>query len=99
MNAPGAPTLAALAAWSLLSLPAWAAASAPVGSTPADAWRLCTAAADGAERLACFDEWANKQPWQAPAASAQALPEQPTVPVPAPIVATSAAPLTADPMP
>ena len=99
MNAFNAPTLAAAAVWSLLSLPAVAAPGSPVSSTPTDAWRLCTAAADGAERLACFDAWANKQPWQAPAASAQALPAEPTLPVPAPIVATSAAPLTADPMP
>jgi len=103
MHALNVRALAALAACGLLSLPAWAADSgAAVSSTPTDAWRLCTAAANGAERLACFDEWANKQPWQAPAASAQAqsaAPEQPTLPVAAPIVATSAAPLTADPMP
>lgn len=101
MSARHVPTLAAAAAWGLMALPALAAppGTASVGSTPADAWRLCTAAADGAERLACFDAWANQQPWQAPAASAQGAPVDTVVPAPAPIVATSAAPLTADPMP
>lgn len=100
MSARHLPALAAAAAWSLISLPALAQNSAAtVSSTPTDAWRLCTAATDGAERLACFDAWANKQPWQAPAASAQAQPATPPLPEPAPIVATSAAPLTADPMP
>ena len=97
----------AAAAWGLFALPALAAGSAaapgsaPEGSTPADAWRLCTAAADGAERLACFDAWAQKQPWQAPAATAAAqdAPGSAPLPSPAPIVASSAAPLTADPVP
>lgn len=92
-----ARTLPPILAWGLLSLPAFAAQpaanAAPPAATPPDAWRLCMAADDGAARLACFDKWAGQQPWQAPAASAQVLPE------PAPIVATSAAPLTADPMP
>ncbi len=100
MSARPLPPLAAAAAWSLLALPALAQdAPVAVSSTPTDAWRLCTAATDGAERLACFDAWANKQPWQAPAASAQAQAVTPPLPEPAPIVATSAAPLTTDPMP
>jgi phospholipase A1 len=93
----------ALAAWGLLALPAFAAGHAPStaapASMPADAWRLCMAADDGKARLACFDQWAGQQPWQAPAASAQAQTNQPPLPEPAPIVTTSAAPLTADPMP
>ncbi|MET1115402.1 MAG: phospholipase A [Comamonas sp.] len=107
MRARHVPTLAAAAAWGLLALPALAAppGGAPVGSTPTDAWRLCTAAADGPERLACFDAWANNQPWQSPAASAQAeptsaaAPSGAALPAPAPIVATSATPLTRDAMP
>lgn len=100
MSARPLPALAAAAAWGLIALPALAQdRPATVSSTPTDAWRLCTAATDGAERLACFDAWANQQPWQAPAASAQAQPATPPLPEPAPIVATSAAPLTADPMP
>lgn len=98
--------LAALATCSLLAAPAFATDGAASG-TPADAWRLCTIAADSAERLACFDQWAGQQPWQAPTASALAEPAalpvhesvHEPVPEPAPIVTTSAAPLTADPMP
>lgn len=94
----------ALAVWSLLALPAFAAgtvqnAAAPSMGMPPDAWRLCMAADDGAARLACFDQWAGQQPWQAPAARAAVLPNPPPLPEPAPIVATSAAPLTTDPMP
>ena len=37
-------------------------------------WRQCSAMADGQARLACFDQWAGRQAWQAPAASANAQP-------------------------
>jgi len=37
-------------------------------------WRQCSAMADGQARLACFDQWAGTQAWQAPAASAHAQP-------------------------
>jgi len=46
-------------------------------TTPAAAdagWRQCSALADGPARLACFDQWAGRQAWQAPAASALARP-------------------------
>src|SRR5574343_212344 len=50
-------------------------------SNPTDpthpAWQRCTALADSAQRLACFDAWAGQQAWQAPAASsAQAAPQE-----------------------
>ena len=45
-------------------------------STRADsAWRQCAALGhDNQARLACFDQWAGQQAWQAPAASAASAP-------------------------
>jgi phospholipase A1 len=37
-------------------------------------WRECAALADGQARLVCFDQWAGRQAWAAPAASASAQP-------------------------
>lgn len=60
---------------------------------PADAWQACTALADGAQRLACFDDWAHRQrsPVQpspaaapAPAAATPATVAQPEPPTPVP---------------
>ena len=49
-----------------------ATASGPSGADTA--WRRCAALGnDNQARLACFDQWAGQQAWQAPAASASAL--------------------------
>lgn len=46
-----------------------------LGSPPSpDAWRQCAAQTDGAQRLACFDQWAASQPDKAAASPAQAGP-------------------------
>ncbi|SDM67980.1 phospholipase A1 [Oryzisolibacter propanilivorax] len=45
------------------------APAAPPGS-PDAGWRQCSALQDGPQRLACFDQWAGRQAWTAPAASA-----------------------------
>ncbi len=68
-----APLLAAA-----LSLAVQAQGAAPVAGDAG--WRPCSAMADGQERLACFDQWAGRQAWQAPAAQASGRPvdDQPT---------------------
>ena len=60
-----APAGAALAQ----NAPTPASASAPASGDAA--WRRCAALGDDNQaRLACFDQWAGQQAWQAPAASA-----------------------------
>ncbi|MBU4423474.1 MAG: phospholipase A [Gammaproteobacteria bacterium] len=53
-----------------------AARNATTSAAPASAdtaWRRCAALADDNQaRLACFDQWAGQQAWQAPSASAKA---------------------------
>ena len=62
-----APAGAALAQ----NAPTPASASAPASGDAA--WRRCAALADDNQaRLACFDQWAGQQAWQAPGASAAA---------------------------
>lgn len=53
------------------------------GQTPAApdaAWRRCAALGDDSARLACFDQWAGQQAWQAPAASSTVAARQPAPP-------------------
>lgn len=94
-RAPGRLSAVAL----VLSAPAGAAlAQTPPASSNAagDAWRRCAAmTSDSNARLACFDQWAGNQSWQAPAAtaSAQSAPAgggstAPAVPVDATLPAT-----------
>lgn len=65
--APAAPVLAQSAP---------APAGAPAGAETA--WRRCAALADDNQaRLACFDQWAGQQAWQAPPASASAAAASP----------------------
>ena len=45
-------------------------------------WRECAALADGQARLVCFDQWAGRQAWAAPAASASAQPVDAVAPTP-----------------
>ena len=62
-----APAGAALAQ----NAPTPASASAPASGDAA--WRRCAALGDDNQaRLACFDQWAGQQAWQAPGASAKA---------------------------
>ena len=63
------PLVACLLA-AALPLAAQAQGPAPVAGDAG--WRQCSALADGQARLACFDQWAGRQAWQAPAASASA---------------------------
>ena len=59
------------------------------------AWQACTAIADPAQRLACFDQWAHGQPPAAPSA-----PVAPVAPAPVPGVPGSAfAPAAKQPVP
>lgn len=67
---------------------AWGQTPAAAGGADT-AWRRCTALnGDDSARLACFDQWAGQQAWQAPAASSNAA-----APTPAtqPAEATAAA--------
>lgn len=53
------------------------------------AWRRCSAmTGDSNARLACFDQWAGQQSWQAPAASASAQPPADAGAPPKPVDAT-----------
>ncbi|GAB2546094.1 MULTISPECIES: phospholipase A [unclassified Simplicispira] len=61
------PLKASPVALALVALLANPAAQAQV---PSAAWQRCAATSDSAARLACFDQWAGQQAWQAPAASA-----------------------------
>ena len=64
------------------------AQTAPAATTAAHAvgdaaWRRCTALPQDAQaRLACFDQWAAEQTWQAPGATAGAAAAAPAVPPP-----------------
>lgn len=58
-------------------------------ATPDAAWRRCAALGDNSARLACFDQWAGQQAWQAPAASAADTPPAPK-PQPAEVAASAA---------
>ena len=61
---------AALALALLAPTGAALAQQAPAASADT-AWRRCAAlGSDNQARLACFDQWAGQQAWQAPAASA-----------------------------
>ncbi|WP_406624175.1 phospholipase A [Acidovorax sp. SDU_ACID1] len=52
-------------------------------------WRQCAAlTGDSQARLACFDQWAGNQAWQAPAAAASAQPEAAASAPPPPVDAT-----------
>lgn len=52
---------------------------------PADGWQACAAQADSAQRLACFDRWAESQRAPAaPATAAQPAPNTAAVPPPVP---------------
>ncbi len=71
------PRTASLATALVLSAPMGAALAQQAPSAPATggdtAWRRCASITDSGEaRLACFDQWAGQQSWQAPAASAAA---------------------------
>lgn len=59
-----------------------ALACAPLASWAQDAagWQACAAVSDGAQRLACFDRWAESQRSPAPAASAAPQPQAPSAP-------------------
>lgn len=68
---PAARTLALLPGL-LIGLCASAQAQTSPGSLASEAaedanWRTCSATADSAVRLACFDRWAQRQSWSAPA--------------------------------
>ena len=64
---------AALALALLAPTGAALAQQAPAASADT-AWRRCAAlGSDNQARLACFDQWAGQQAWQAPAASASAV--------------------------
>lgn len=65
--------------FSHLILPALAlAAMAPAHAAGDSAWRRCAALGDDHQaRLACFDQWAAEQDWQAPAARAAEAPATP----------------------
>lgn len=53
--------------------PADSNASTAASTSADNAWRRCAALADDNQaRLACFDQWAGQQAWQAPGASAKA---------------------------
>ena len=70
-----------------LAAPLAQASSAADPTHPA--WQRCTALADSAQRLACFDAWAGQQAWQAPAASsAQAAAQEPPNGLPDPVDTT-----------
>lgn len=61
------------------------------GVSPAagDAWRRCASLAnDSQARLACFDEWASGQKWQAPSASAESAAAAEAAAVPPPVDST-----------
>jgi len=78
----GAPAGAALAQ---AAPPAAPVAPAAAG----DAWRRCAAiTSDSNARLACFDQWAGAQSWQAPAATASAQPPADGSAPPPPVDAT-----------
>src|SRR4051794_19414337 len=66
----------------LIALLATALLPPVVAAQPEQAWQACTAIVDGAQRLACFDAWAQRQGPAAPAAVAP-LPEAGTLPAPA----------------
>ncbi|MDD2545863.1 MAG: phospholipase A [Burkholderiaceae bacterium] len=57
------------------------AGPSPVAPPPAEAsgaWRRCAVLSDDpSARLACFDQWAGQQAWQAPAAAASAAATEP----------------------
>ena len=55
-----------------LPLMTQAQAQGPAPVAGAAGWRDCAALADGQARLVCFDQWAGRQAWAAPAASASA---------------------------
>ena len=95
---PAAPhrhrSLALLLAAALAPAGAALAQSAPAAATGAAtgtdaALRRCTAlSSDNQARLACFDQWAAEQSWQAPPASASAQPAAATQAPPPPVDAT-----------
>ncbi len=73
---------AALAAALALGAPLGSALAQQLPPAPAaagdTAWRRCAAMTDSSDaRLACFDQWAGQQSWQAPAASAAAATSTP----------------------
>ena len=53
---------------------AWAQGASAATPATDPAWRHCAAQPDSAARLACFDQWAGQQAWQAPPAQASATP-------------------------
>ena len=78
----------AAAALALAALAPCGAALAQAAPPPAadTAWRRCTALpGDNQARLACFDQWAAEQTWQAPGASAA---DSPATDVPPPVDST-----------
>ena len=62
-------------------------------------WRDCAALADGQARLVCFDQWAGRQAWAAPAASANAQPVDAVATTPATPLAGLKPPDAADDTP
>ncbi|MCM2345232.1 MAG: phospholipase A [Acidovorax soli] len=86
-----APAGAALA--QAAPTPGSAAAPAPTGTD--SAWRRCAALGnDSPARLACFDQWAGQQAWQAPAASAAASTEGAAAPATVPLPVDTRLPAT-----
>lgn len=68
-------------------------ASAPANAD--NAWRRCAALGnDQQARLACFDQWAGQQAWQAPAASAAASTEDAADPAAVPLPVDTRLPAT-----
>ena len=71
-----------------LPLVSWAQTAAAPAVNRAAGWRQCAAlTGDSQARLACFDQWAAEQSWQAPPASASAQPAATQAPPP-PVDAT-----------
>lgn len=72
-----------------LPLVSWAQTAAVPAANRAAGWRQCAAlTGDSQARLACFDQWAGEQSWQAPPASASAQPAAATQAPPPPVDAT-----------
>ncbi|KLR59498.1 phospholipase A [Diaphorobacter sp. J5-51] len=70
-----------------LPLVSWAETAAAPAVNRAAGWRQCTAlTGDSQARLACFDQWAGEQSWQAPPASASAQPAAAATQAPPPPV-------------
>ena len=65
-------TLIAAALPLIAQAQAQAQAQDPAPVTGDAGWRECAALADSQARLVCFDQWAGRQAWAAPAASASA---------------------------